>query len=181
MVFLVIVGLAMAILAILFAFQNAAIVTISFGIWELEQSLAIVLLWTLGLGIIISLLLSLPTILKRGWQISQYEKKVADLDVRLKSQDKVDSQYQQPSLARQEAIQELLQTFDLSDAVTGFLTKDTAVKMTDRLLQQIQTQSNNPGYSSLVVIRRRNHRSDRSRGQPQCSQVGRTKSGNFSE
>lgn len=156
MVFLVIVGLAMAILAILFAFQNAAIVTISFGIWELEQSLAIVLLLTLGLGIII-LLLSLPIILKRGWQISQYKKKVADLDVRLKSQDKVNAQYQQPSLARQEAIQELLQAFDLSDAVTGFLTKDTAVKMTDRLLQQIQTQSNNPRYSSLVVIWRRNY------------------------
>ncbi len=152
MVFLVIIGLVMAVLAILFAFQNATVVAISFGVWKFEQSLAIVLIVTLGLGIIISLLLSLPTILKRGWQNAKYKKKIADLQAQLESQNKTNSRQQQQSLAQQDATRELLQAFDLSETVTGLLTKDATVKMTDHLLQQIQTQPNNPRYSSLVVM-----------------------------
>ena len=152
MIFLVIIGLIMAVLAVLFAFQNADVVAISFGVWQLEQSLAIILIVTLGLGIIISLLLSLPTIIKRGWQNTKYKKKIADLEARLESQNQANSQQQQQSLARQDATQELLQTFDIADTVTGLLTKDATVKMTDRLLQQIQNQPNNPKYSSLVAM-----------------------------
>ena len=152
MVFLVIIGLVMAILAILFAFQNAAVVAISFGVWQFEQSLAIILIVTLGLGIIISLLLSLPTILKRGWQNTKYKKKIADLQGQLESQNKTNSRQEQQSLAQQDATQELLQAFDLSETVTGLLTKDATVQMTDHLLQQMQNQPNNPRYCSLVVM-----------------------------
>ncbi|MGD1919914.1 MAG: lipopolysaccharide assembly LapA domain-containing protein [Pleurocapsa sp.] len=152
MVFLVIIGLIMAILAILFAFQNAAVVAISFGIWKFEQSLAIILIVTLGLGIIISLLLSLPTILKRGWQNAKYKKKIVDLEAQLESQNKTNSQQQQQTIAQQDAIQELLQAFDLSDTVTGLLTKDATVNMTSHLLKQIQNQPSNPKYSSLVTM-----------------------------
>lgn len=152
MVFLVIIGLGMAILAILFAFQNAAVVVISFGIWKFEQSLAVILIITLGLGIIISLLLSLPTILKRGWQNAKYKKKIVDLEAKLESQNKTNSQQQQQTIAQQDAIQELLQAFNLSDTVTGLLTKDATVNMTDHLLKQIQNQPNNPKYSSLVTM-----------------------------
>ena len=70
MIFIVILGVVIAIVAILFAFQNSAVVILTLGIWQFEQSLAIVLLITLGLGVIISLLLSIPTIIKRGWQTS---------------------------------------------------------------------------------------------------------------
>ena len=152
MVFLVIIGLVMAVLAVLFAFQNADVVAISFGVWQFKQSLAIILIVTLGLGIIISLLLSLPTILKRGWQNTKYKKKIADLEAQLKSQSQANSHQQQQMIARQDATQELLQAFDLSDVVTGLLTKDATVKMSDRLLQQIQNQPNNPRYSSLVAM-----------------------------
>ena len=152
MVFLVIIGLIMAILAILFAFQNSAVVAISFGAWQFEQSLAIVLIVTLGLGIIISLLLSLPTIIKRGWQNARYKKKISDLQFQLESENQKNSQRQQQTIAQQDATLELLHAFDLSDPVTGLLTKDATVKMTDYLLQQIQNQPNNPRYSSLVVM-----------------------------
>ena len=76
MTFVVILGVIIAILAILFAFQNATIIAISLGAWKFEESLAIVLLITLGLGIIISLLLSIPTIIKRGWINSRQQKKL---------------------------------------------------------------------------------------------------------
>ena len=152
MILLAIAGVVMAILAVLFAFQNAAVVTINFGVWQLEQSLAVVLIATLGLGIIISILLSLPTILKRGWQNSQQKHKISELQNKLRSTNQATFQEQQQSLAQQEAIQELLQTFALSDKVTGVLNKDTTIKLTEHLLLQMQKQSKNPRYSSLVVM-----------------------------
>ena len=152
MILLVVVGLIMAILAVLFAFQNAAVVTINFGVWQLEQSLAIVLISTLGLGIIISILLSLPTILKRGWQNSQQKNKIARLQMQIKSNNQMTFQQQQQSLAQQEATQELLQAFSLSDAVTGLLNKNAAVELTEHLLHQLKTQPNNPRYGALIVM-----------------------------
>ena len=152
MILLVVVGLIMAILAVLFAFQNAAVVTINFGVWQLEQSLTIILISTLGLGIIISILLSLPTILKRGWQNSRQKNKIAQLQTQIKSNNQITFQQQQQSLAQQQATQELLQAFSLSDAVTGLLSKNAAVELTEHLLQQLKTQPNNPRYAALIVM-----------------------------
>ena len=152
MILLVVVGLIMAILAVLFAFQNATVVTINFGVWQLEQSLAIVLISTLALGIIISILLSLPTILKRGWQNSRQKNKIAQLQTQLKSNNQMTFQQQQQSLAQQEATQELLQAFSLSDSVTSLLNKKAAVELTEYLLHQLKTQPNNPRYAALVVM-----------------------------
>ena len=83
MIFIVILGVIITIAAILFALQNSAVVILTLGIWQLEQSLAIVLLITLGIGIIISLLISLPTIIKRGWQTSRQKKRIQALEVEL--------------------------------------------------------------------------------------------------
>ena len=152
MVLLVIVGLVMAIGAVLFALQNAAVVTINFGVWQLEQSLAVVLIATLGLGIIISMLLSVPTIIKRGWQNSQQSQKLDELRQQLKAKNQTTLQQQQSSLAQQESVQELLLAFSLADEVTGVLNKNTTVKLTQHLLQQMQQQPKNPRYSSLVVM-----------------------------
>ena len=152
MVLLVIVGLAMAIVAVLFALQNAAAVTINFGVWQLEQSLAIVLIATLGLGMLISMLLSLPTILKRGWQNSQQKNKIGELKRQLRAKNQTTLQQQQLSLAQQESVQELLQAFSFADEVTGVLNKETAIKLTQHLLQQMQLQPQNPRYGSLVIM-----------------------------
>lgn len=152
MVLLAVAGAIMAILAVVFALQNAAVVTINFGVWQLEQSLAVILITTLGLGIIISILLSLPTILKRGWLNSQQKQKISELQNKLKATNEATLQKQQQSLAQQEAIQELLQAFALADSVTGVLNKNTTIKLTEHLLLQMQKQAKNPRYASLVVM-----------------------------
>lgn len=152
MILLVIVGLVMAIGAVLFALQNAAVVTINFGIWQLEQSLAVVLIVTLGIGIIISMLLSVPTIIKRGWQNRDQKNQIKELKQQLKTNNQAVLQQQQSSLAQQESQQELLQAFSFADEATGVLNKKTMVKLTDHLLQQMQQQHKNPRYSSLVVM-----------------------------
>ncbi|MEL6928907.1 MAG: LapA family protein [Cyanobacteria bacterium J06600_6] len=149
MVLLVIVGLIMAIAAVLFALQNAAMVSINFGIWQLEQSLAVVLLGTLGLGIVISTLLSLPTIFKRGWQNSQQRQKIESLQHQLKANNQAGLTRDQYHLARQESSQSVLQAFSLVDEVTGVLTKDAVIKLAEYLLQQLASQ--NSPYRSLVV------------------------------
>lgn len=152
MIFLVIIGLAMAILAILFAFQNAETVAISFGVWQFEQSLAVILILTLGLGIIISLLLSLPTILKRGWQTKRQKQKIAELEQKLQSKNRANTQQLQVNLAQQSATKELLQAFNLVEGVTGLLTKDATIEITAYLLQQIQNQTKSDRYSALTAM-----------------------------
>ncbi|MEL6580727.1 MAG: lipopolysaccharide assembly protein LapA domain-containing protein [Cyanobacteria bacterium J06621_12] len=151
MVFLVIIGLVMAIAAVLFALQNSVVVTISFGIWQLEQSLAIVLIATLGLGMIISLFLSLPTIWQRKWQNTQQQSKLDQLQQQLRAKNQATLEQQQSTAAQQQSVQELLQAFSLTDEVTGVLNKETTIRLTEHLLQQMQ-QLKNPRYSSLVVI-----------------------------
>jgi|GEM_PF-496427 len=152
MIFLVIAGLLMAILAVLFAFQNAEIVTIDFGSWQFEQSLAIILIITLGIGIIISLLLSVPTILKRGWQNSNLQKKNVQLEAQIKSQAQSYQEIKQENLAKQDGIQQLLEAFNLADTVTGLLTKEATVEMTKYFLQQMQAQGRNSRYTSLTAM-----------------------------
>lgn len=152
MYIIVIFGVAVAITAILFAFQNADIVTITLGTLQFKESLAIVLLFTLGLGIIISLLLALPTIIKRGWQTAKQRKRIQALEDELNQRDiQISKETQSLNLIKQND-RELFQAFDLNDPVTGLLRQDKAVELTEHLLKQIQTQQGNAAYRSLCVM-----------------------------
>lgn len=152
MIFIVVLGLAIAITAILFAFQNSDIVTISLGVWQFKQSLAIILLITLGLGIIISLLLSIPTIIKRGWQTSKQKKRIQALEAELNERDRqISGEAKTLNLIKQND-RELFLAFDLNDSVTGLLRQDKAVELAEHLLKQISIQQGNSLYSSLCVL-----------------------------
>jgi putative membrane protein len=75
-----ITALLIAISAVIFALQNSVPVTVSFLIWKFESSLALVLLISLGLGVLVSFLLSIPTMIKRNWTISNYKKRIQELE-----------------------------------------------------------------------------------------------------
>jgi len=77
--FLIIV-LFIAISAVIFALQNSVPVTVSFLFWKFESSLALVLLISLGLGVLVSFLLSIPTMIKRNLAISNYKKRIQELE-----------------------------------------------------------------------------------------------------
>ena len=62
---LFLIGAAAAVIAIVFALQNAAPVTVSFLFWKFEASLALVLLLTFALGVVVSALISIPVLMKR--------------------------------------------------------------------------------------------------------------------
>ncbi len=72
-----------ALLAIVFALQNAVPIEIAFAIWRLEESLALVLLLTLTVGFIVGLLVSMPTITKRQWKISNQKRRIVELEKKL--------------------------------------------------------------------------------------------------
>lgn len=78
---LIIISIVIAIIAVIFALQNMAAVTVSFLFWNIHGSLALVLLITLGVGVLISILASLPGLVRGKWATSGQKKKLAALEV----------------------------------------------------------------------------------------------------
>ena len=78
-----ILAIIVAILAVVFALQNAVPITVSFLTWRFESSLALVLLIALALGILMSLLVSVPSMVKTRKMISSQKKKIRELDTGL--------------------------------------------------------------------------------------------------
>lgn len=75
-----IVAIIVAILGVVFALQNAVPISVSFLTWRFESSLALVLLITLALGILMSLLVSVPSMIKTKKIISNQKKKIQELE-----------------------------------------------------------------------------------------------------
>jgi putative membrane protein len=80
-------SLAIIILAIVFALQNATTVTVIFVVWRFESSLALLLGLTFVAGAILSALLSTPAAMRKSLKLSQQErlsggleKQVAELE-----------------------------------------------------------------------------------------------------
>ena len=84
-----IIALFIAISAVIFALQNSIPVTVSFLIWKFESSLALVLLISLGLGVLVSFLLSIPTMIKRNRSISNYKKRIQELEEKIQEMEGV--------------------------------------------------------------------------------------------
>ncbi len=74
------IALLIAILAVIFALQNLAVVTVSFLFWSIQGSQALVLLVTLAAGVLISLLASLPGLVRGKWSTASQRKKLSALE-----------------------------------------------------------------------------------------------------
>ena len=83
-----ILGFAFAIVAVLFALQNAAAVNVDFFFWHFSSSLALVLLITAMLGAFAMGLISTPAALRSQWRNSRQQKRIADLEKQLAEKDK---------------------------------------------------------------------------------------------
>ncbi|MEN6408475.1 MAG: LapA family protein [Anaerolineaceae bacterium] len=76
----IVVSLLIAIVAVVFALQNMAAVTVSFLFWNFDSSLALVLLGTLAVGVLISLLASMPGSIRSKLAASNQKKKLSALE-----------------------------------------------------------------------------------------------------
>ena len=77
---MLILGIAFAIGAVVFALQNNGLVVVTLALWSFEGSLAIVLLLALGLGVLITALLTTPTMLRAQWTAQRLRRQVASLE-----------------------------------------------------------------------------------------------------
>src|SRR5512146_970505 len=77
--FLLVLGIIVAIAAVAFALQNNLPVTVVFGVWSFESSLAMVLLLALGIGAVIAICLSWPSMIRNLWTNSRLRRQVNQL------------------------------------------------------------------------------------------------------
>jgi len=77
---LLIIALVIAVLAVVFALQNAVPISVAFLVWKFETSLALVLLIALASGFLMGLLASAPAMIKRMRIISNQMKKIRELE-----------------------------------------------------------------------------------------------------
>lgn len=80
MIISLILGVILGAISVIFISQNITIVTVSFLTWQMEGSLALVLLLTLLCGIIITLLLILPSLIKDTFYLSALKKEKKGLE-----------------------------------------------------------------------------------------------------
>jgi uncharacterized integral membrane protein len=80
MVIALILALLFAILAVIFAVQNTAPVAVVFFSWQIEGSLALVVLIALAVGVLIGMLVLTPSVVKRSLSLSGQRKKIAGLE-----------------------------------------------------------------------------------------------------
>lgn len=78
-----IIGVLIAVIAVIFAVQNSIQVTIKFFVWELNCSLALLLIILLAAGIGTGMLLLTPVIYRKNVAIKSGKKKIADLEKHL--------------------------------------------------------------------------------------------------
>ena len=81
-------ALILVAVAILFAVQNTDVTTVRFLGFELEGSLALVLLIALALGAMISFFASLPTMLKDKWVVRSQRKKLKEMEENLRVKER---------------------------------------------------------------------------------------------
>lgn len=78
-----IVGLILAIGAVVFAMQNTASVTVTLGVWSFQGSLALVLLLAFATGAVVAALLSSLSGLRARREIKRLERQARDFEARL--------------------------------------------------------------------------------------------------
>ncbi|MGK7930478.1 MAG: lipopolysaccharide assembly LapA domain-containing protein [Microcystaceae cyanobacterium] len=83
--FFLILALFISFFFVVFALQNAELVTIDFVITKIESSLALILIITLGLGIFIGLLVSSFSLIKQRLEIAKQNKQLKELQKMIES------------------------------------------------------------------------------------------------
>ena len=87
MILFIVAAMVIALLAVVFALQNTATVTVSFLLWTVPGSQALVLLVALFAGIAICFFAFLPSWVRHRWTIRQLRKRVSTLEMSLSDQE----------------------------------------------------------------------------------------------
>ena len=118
----IIFALIIAVVAVIFALQNTAAVTVTFFIWNFHGSLVLVLLGALAVGLLIGLLAALPGLIRGRVTIGGHKKK-------LSATEKERDDYKERAETAEREVKELEeQTASLSAALDQYQTGQTEPK-----------------------------------------------------
>ena len=79
----IIFAILIALLAIIFALQNAQTVMVKLYLWDVNGSMALMMLITLLIGIISGMLILVPNIYRKNSTIKAHGKKIVELEKHL--------------------------------------------------------------------------------------------------
>lgn len=74
-------SLLIAILAVVFALQNPAYISVNIGPFDITHSTALILMVTFCVGVVVGILATIPAIMKRRKRMRHLEKDTADAQV----------------------------------------------------------------------------------------------------
>lgn len=86
MILPLILGIILGGVAVIFALQNTTLITVTFFTWQLEGSLALILLLTVSMGITIALLMVLPESIRNYFRYKNLKKANEKLEEELRKQ-----------------------------------------------------------------------------------------------
>ncbi|MFE4105267.1 lipopolysaccharide assembly protein LapA domain-containing protein [Almyronema epifaneia] len=148
----IVAALAIALLAILFAVQNTNLVTINLLTWQFRESLALVLLATLAIGVVIGLLVSMPALIRRDWRNSRFKRQVDSLEAQITAAQQDMAAQSEKQGALRESYDTLLGSLGLMDSVTGLLHQKALPQTVSSLLRRLYTEVEDPHYRSVCLF-----------------------------
>jgi uncharacterized integral membrane protein len=80
MIISLILGVILGAVLVIFVLQNVVVVTVSFLTWQITGSLALVLLATIVSGVVITLLVLLPGLIKNDFSLAALKKRQKQLE-----------------------------------------------------------------------------------------------------
>lgn len=86
MIILFILGLLLGAVAVVFALQNITVITVSFFSWSITGSLSVIVLLAIGVGILVALLLFLPSSVQGHFRYRRLKKANSKLEEELRKQ-----------------------------------------------------------------------------------------------
>ncbi|MEM9768155.1 MAG: lipopolysaccharide assembly protein LapA domain-containing protein [Cyanobacteria bacterium P01_D01_bin.71] len=141
-----------AFLAILFALQNTNLVTIQLFVWQYQQSLALILLGTLAIGVIVGLLVSVPAVMRRNVRVSRLQKQSESLSQQLEEQAQAVQTEAQNTTAVQQNHEDLLNSLGVLDPVTRLIRQDLMPKAIATQLAHHQKQADKAQLPPISVL-----------------------------
>lgn len=149
---LIVAAIVIAFVAITFALQNNTPVEVHLLVQQFEWSLAPLLLATLAIGVLIGLLVLLPSLIKRGWRISRAKKQAASLEDQLSERDRVLSTQGENTDRLRQSHQNLLQALGMIDSNTGLISSTVLPQTLAALIKQMKLQPGNPQFDAIGLL-----------------------------
>ncbi len=100
MPFFLILALLIAIALVFFAGQNASVITVSFFSFRFQGSLAFILVIVFAAGFFSGILMSVPSLFRKGSALREQKRKVKQLEKNMKTTLPSDQSDEQPPISK---------------------------------------------------------------------------------